>query len=109
MFYMLYGFCFNDVEHGKIVDVPRCRVRSSRLFEIPTLQGRGVRLAISVTEKPIDEYIFQNEAVGKRARVEETEVREKVKQLIIYCLPGHFEKNELNLCRQEEESDVTFR
>lgn len=88
----MYAFCFDDVEHGKIIDVPRCRVRSSRLFEIPTLQGRGVRLAVPVTEKPINEYIFQNEAVGKRARVEKTEVREKVKQLIIYYLPEHFEK-----------------
>lgn len=75
-------FCLSE-EHGQIVNISRCRVRSSRFSEIPPMQRRRMRLAVPVAQKPVDEHLFQNETVGKRTGIEKTEIGEKVKESIV--------------------------
>lgn len=69
------------------------------------MQRRCLRLAVPVAQEPVDEHVFKNETAGKRTGTEETEIRKKVKLLSQEIL----KKKKFNLCRQEEESDVTFR
>lgn len=66
-----------------------------------------MRFTIPVAQKSADEHVLENETAGEGAGTQKAESRKEVKCFFFfYEVFGHFEK--LYLCRQEEESDVTF-